>query len=131
MKRVLLLALRGLTLRCPNCGGGGLFTSWFHLRPACPTCGLKLERGEGEDYFLGAMMFNIVLAELVFGAGLVIWILASWPNPPWDLLEYIGIPFMIVAPILFYPVSKTVWLAFDVLFRPVRPEELHHSARRG
>ncbi|HEX7940276.1 MAG TPA: DUF983 domain-containing protein [Gemmatimonadaceae bacterium] len=131
MKRALLLLLRGLTLRCPNCGGGGLFASWFRLKPVCPTCGLPLDREEGEDYFLGGMMFNIVLSELVYGASLVAWIMATWPNPPWDLLEYVGVPFMLVTPILFYPLSKTVWLAFDVMFRPVRPEELRSPGRRA
>lgn len=131
MKRALLLLLRGLTLRCPSCGGAGLFASWFRLKPVCPTCGLPLDREEGEDYFLGGMMFNIVLSELVYGACLVAWIMATWPNPPWDLLEDVGVPFMLVAPILFYPLSKTVWLAFDVMFRPVRPEELRPPGRRA
>jgi uncharacterized protein (DUF983 family) len=93
------------------------------MRDHCPRCGLALERRESEDYFIGGMMFNIVLAELVFGAALAIWLVASWPHPPWDLLEWVGVPFMILAPVLFYPVSKTVWLAFDMLFRPPRRED--------
>ena len=31
---------------------------------------------------------------------------------------------MVLAPFLFYPVSKTLFLAFDLLFRPPTPEEL-------
>jgi hypothetical protein len=27
------------------------------------------------------------------------------------------------APIVFYPYSKLFWLAFDLLFRPLRPED--------
>jgi hypothetical protein len=30
---------------------------------------------------------------------------------------------MILAPIVFYPFSKTVFLAFDLIFRPVVPDE--------
>lgn len=129
MKRVLLLMLRALTLRCPNCGGGGLFASWFRMRSHCPACGLPLERNEGEDYFLGGMMFNIVLAEIVYIAGMVAWIIATWPAPPWDLIQYVGIPFMFAAPFLLYPVSKTVWLAFDLLFRPATPDEIGNAHR--
>ena len=52
MKRVVVLFARALILRCPNCGGGSLFRSWFKLKPSCPTCGLRLHRfltdlGEG------------------------------------------------------------------------------------
>lgn len=113
-------------LRCPNCGGGGIFKSWFHLRERCPTCGLPLERQESEDYFLGGMMLNIIVVELAFVFGLILWGVLAWPNIPWDLFQDVGVPFMIIAPILFYPLSKTLWLAFDLVFRPARPEELRH-----
>ena len=123
MKRILLLLVRGLARHCPNCGRGGIFDTWFRLKRHCPRCGLALERHE-EDYYLGGMMFNIVIAELIYGAGLVIWIVATWPNPPWTWIEYVGVPFMVIAPLLFYPWSKTIWLAFDLMFRPATAEEL-------
>jgi hypothetical protein len=31
---------------------------------------------------------------------------------------------MAVAPAVLFPFSKLVWLAFDLMFRPLRPEEL-------
>ena len=37
------------------------------MREACPVCGLHLERGE-HGYIVGAYMFNIVGAELIFAA---------------------------------------------------------------
>jgi len=127
VRRILRLFARAFLLRCPNCGGGPIFKSWFHLREHCPKCGLALERHESEDYFLGGMMLNIIVVELVFVGGLILWGVLAWPNPPWDLFEDAGVPFMILAPLLFYPLSKTLWLAFDLCFRPVRPEELHTS----
>src|SRR3954466_9006055 len=49
---------RGLTNRCPNCGGKTLFKAdkLFELDRACRQCGLKLEKDEG--FFLGAMAIN-------------------------------------------------------------------------
>jgi uncharacterized protein (DUF983 family) len=94
------------------------------MKSHCPSCGLALQRNESEDYFLGGMMFNIVLSEFVWAAGMLIWLLATWPDVPWRLLERVGIPAMAVMPFLFYPVSKTVWLAFDLMFRPATAEEL-------
>jgi uncharacterized protein (DUF983 family) len=121
-RRALRLLGRALTLHCPHCGGWGLFRSWFKLRERCPHCGLKLERGE-HDYFLGSMMFNLVVAELIFAAAIVLLIVLRWPDVPWDFLQYGGVLFMIAAPFLLFPLSKTIWLAFDLALRPARREE--------
>jgi len=34
--------LRGLRERCPRCGNGKLFESFFRLRPRCDACGLDI-----------------------------------------------------------------------------------------
>jgi hypothetical protein len=81
-----------------------------------------LERGE-EGYQVGAYMFNIVAAELVFALIFLAILVATWPSPPWDLLLYGGGALMVVAPVLFYPFSKTLFLAFDLIFRPPAPED--------
>jgi uncharacterized protein (DUF983 family) len=130
--RAARLFARGLTLRCPHCGSGDLLESWFRFRPKCRGCGLRTDRGE-EDFFLGGMMWNIVLAE---GALLVCAVLvgiATWPDVPWLLLQWGGVALMAAVPFLFYPLSLTVWLASDILIRPVTAEELawHRESRPG
>jgi hypothetical protein len=93
------------------------------MRPRCPACGLKVERGE-EGYQVGSYMFNLVAAELVFAAVFVGIVLLTWPSPPWTLLEYGGIALMVIAPFVFFPFSKTLFLAFDLFFRPAAADEL-------
>jgi uncharacterized protein (DUF983 family) len=127
MKRALVSFARALRRRCPNCGAGPVIARWIHTRPACPRCRLRLDRGE-PDYFLGAIVFNMTFAEGLFAAALLAVLLWTWPNPPWDALYYGGIVGLIVAPILFYPYSKLLWLAFDLLFRPLRPEDFERPA---
>lgn len=90
------------------------------MRTTCPVCGLELERGE-EGYQVGAYMFNIIAAELAFAAVFLGIVAVTWPSPPWAWLEYGGIAMMIVAPFVFYPFSKTLFLAFDLFFRPASP----------
>ncbi|HEX5727667.1 MAG TPA: DUF983 domain-containing protein [Longimicrobiaceae bacterium] len=114
---------RAIRLRCPNCGGGPLLESWFRLRPRCPRCGLRTERGE-HDFFLGAMMFNLVISEGVLALVMVGVVIALWPDVPWRTLHYTGMALMVLAPVFFYPFSKTIWMAFDLLMRPVTPGEL-------
>ena len=122
MKRAIVRFTRALARRCPNCAGGPVITRWIHTVPACPRCGLRLDRGE-PDYFLGAIVFNMAFAEGLLALGIVVVLLWTWPNPPWNALYYGGIAGLIMAPILFYPYSKLLWLAFDLIFRPLRPED--------
>jgi uncharacterized protein (DUF983 family) len=122
---------RALRLRCPHCGGGPIFTSWSRLLPACPVCGLRLEREQG--YWVGAYFFNLVAMETVFVVWFVGFLLATWPEPPWDLFQVVSIVLMIVAPFAFFPYSKTLFLAFDLLVRPPEKEDFaapHEQARR-
>jgi uncharacterized protein (DUF983 family) len=125
--RIGTLFWRALRRRCPNCGAGGIFRRWLHMVPACPSCGLALERRE-EGYIVGAYMFNIIAAELLFAAIFIATLLLLWPDPPWRFLTWGGAALMILMPVLFYPVSKTLFLAFDLIFRPAgyEPEELVH-----
>src|SRR3954454_22598287 len=105
LARVLALFGRALLRRCPNCGGGPIFNRWFRMRDRCPRCGLELHRGE-EGYQVGAYMFNIIAAELIFAALFVGVLVATWPDPPWNLLLYGGMGLIIVAPVVFYPFSR-------------------------
>ena len=85
-RRLLVMLGRALALRCPNCGSRGLLANWFRMHERCPTCGLRVER-EGSDYMAGSLMFNIVLAEMIFAAMFVAYLLITWPRPNWDMLE--------------------------------------------
>jgi uncharacterized protein (DUF983 family) len=122
IRRAVLLFWRALRLRCPNCGGGPILDSWLRMRKRCPRCGLPLERGE-QGYQVGSYMFNIIAAELIFAAVFLGVLFATWPSPPWDLLLYGGMALMLIVPFVFFPFSKTLFLAFDLLFRPPSPEE--------
>lgn len=108
---------RGVTLRCPQCGGRDLFASWFKLRAVCPTCGLELQRGE-QDHWFGGFAVNFALAEVI-GIGLVlVFLLATWPDVPWTIVQFGAPMIMLVLPFLFFPFSRTIYLAVDLHFRP-------------
>lgn len=117
-----------LLLRCPNCGGTKVLRSWFKLQHRCRKCGIRLDRGESDDYFLGGMFFNIVLAEILFALVLLVVVIVMWPNVPWAGVEYSLIIAMIAAPIVLYPVSRLMWLALDLLLRPPDAAEMKWHA---
>ena len=127
--RFFVLIWRALRVRCPHCGRGPVLQSWFKLRPACGNCGNALERGE-QDYFLGGMLFNLILAELLFAGIFVAVLVAMWPTVPWDAIEIAAPLGIVVTPFLTYPIGKLVWLAFDLTFRPEAGDAPQAGKRR-
>ena len=83
----------------------------------------------------GSLMFNIVLAEMIFAAVFVAYLLITWPRPNWDMLEIAAPVAMAIAPFVLFPFSKLVWLAADLALRPADARELgddgpgNHRAR--
>jgi uncharacterized protein (DUF983 family) len=119
---------RGLRRRCPLCGAGGLFRAWVKPLPSCPRCQLKLDRGEG-DFFLGSYTLNFVAVQLLLVGFLLGSVMATWPAVPWRTLLWVGAALVVLAPIAFYPSSRTVWLAIDLTMRPPTPRDF--PARDG
>ena len=92
------------------------------MRDVCPTCHLRLDRGE-PDYFIGAFTINFVVAEMLIISGAAVGIWATWPEVPWGTIQLTLLAIMIPAPILFYPFAKTLWLALDLTIRPSTIED--------
>jgi uncharacterized protein (DUF983 family) len=130
LSRALRLYRRALALRCPHCGNGRLSQSWLKLKPKCAECGLRTDRGE-EDFFLGGMMWNIVMAEGALLLATLLFGVLTWPDVPWELLRWGGTALMVIVPFLFYPLSLSVWLASDILIRPVTAEEMEWHRTHG
>lgn len=89
----------------------------------CPTCHLVLDRRE-VDYFMGGYTINFVVSELLIVLGAAVWIVLSWPEVPWPAVTWSLVILMVLAPVAFYPVAKTTWLAIDLIFRPVTLADL-------
>jgi len=118
LRRVLARALR---MRCPSCGQAGAFTSWFSMRERCPVCHFWFERNDG--YFIGATCINMVLAIILPAAVYALIVVFTWPNPPWLGAALGAIALAVVIPIVLFPFARIVWLAFDLVIRPIEPIE--------
>jgi uncharacterized protein (DUF983 family) len=117
------MLVRAVARRCPNCGSRGIFRSYTELRERCPHCGIRLQRGES-DYFIGAYLLNLVAVEVLFGILLAVVVIATYPNTPWTLLQWGSLVLIVAGAVICYPVTKAVWLAADLIFRPLSDEEL-------
>lgn len=115
---------RGLVKHCPLCGSGKLFAGWFRMKERCPGCGYLFEREEG--FFLGAYVINLVIAQgavIVLAVVPAIVLLARNPDTSIVPMVVAGVAGAILAPLVFYPFSKTIWTAFDLILRPVHWRE--------
>lgn len=102
---------RGFTRRCPRCGSGHLFHRYFTLIEDCPRCGLHFEREPG--YWAGALAINIVCVGGLFAVVFVTLIALTIPNIPVIPLLVVLVPITAVGPVVWYPFSKTLWMAVD------------------
>jgi uncharacterized protein (DUF983 family) len=115
----LQILLRGLALRCPNCGAGTLFRRPLAMHERCARCGLLFEREEG--FFLGAMVFNYTFTALIAGVVPCIILLAGLAMAPLSeqiRLFVIAIVAGATLPFLLYHPSKSWWMMTFYFFLP-------------
>ena len=87
-RSLLSAMMRGLALRCPNCGTGALFAAYLKVNERCPACGEELHHHRADDappYFV-----ILIAGHLVVGTALTIE--AAYSPPLW--IQMIGWPLL-------------------------------------
>jgi uncharacterized protein (DUF983 family) len=119
---------RGLRRRCPRCGEPA-FDGWFRMREHCSRCGFRFEREPG--YWVGAVIIN---TTVVFATFLVVFggmVLITYPDVPWVLVLTVTATANIAIPIVFYPISKSLWLGMELSWHPLEDEEIKAAIDRA
>jgi hypothetical protein len=86
------------------------------------VCGLVFEREEG--YWVGAVVVNTAVTFAAFVLTFVTAVLVTWPEVPWGWVTGVTVAVNLVIPILFYPISKSLWLGLELSWHPPEPGEL-------
>jgi len=114
---------RGLRKRCPSCGRGKVFSSFFRLNPRCSVCGFRFEREPG--YWTGAIAVNIAFAEVWVAVLILGTVVATAPDIPWTTVWVVGLATNAILPFLLLPYSRTLWMGLHLYFDPtVRKDNL-------
>jgi uncharacterized protein (DUF983 family) len=120
-----MIVTRGLTNRCPNCGGKRLFKTGtlFELNQECPDCLLKFEKDEG--FFLGAMSLNYGVTLV----GYLVPVLLFWYFGVFSgrLAVVLAIGGSLLVPMLLYRSSRSWQL---MLYYSFFPQHLPANRRR-
>ncbi len=121
---------RGLRFRCPNCGEGRVFSSFFKMRDECPVCGLSFYPESG--YYAGAMYLDYALSAAIFLAVFV----PSLFLPQLTHLSYmqkniLWIVFGTVLCLGFSRPSYSLWLAVDYWLSPWKAQGPQKATKEG
>ena len=119
---------RGLRKRCPNCGAGHVYRTWFEMKDRCPECALKFEREPG--FFVGAYLINFAIAIVLLFLLCMAFVAVKASNADASPTAFLvaGTLMAVAGPILFYPFSRTLWSAIDIGMTPLEPAELSAMA---
>ena len=100
---------RGGLLRCPACGAGPLFRSWFRMHDACRACGASFLREQG--FYLGSIYINygvtVILTGLLYAA------LALGMGLPQQTALGVCLVMAVVFPLAFFRQARSLLLAMD------------------
>lgn len=118
---------RALQRCCPRCAEPA-FETWFRMREHCVSCGLRFEREPG--YWVGAVIINTAVIFATFLVAFGGMVLLTWPDVPWTVVLIITLLANVVIPVVFYPMSKTVWLALELSWHPLEPDEIAAATAR-
>lgn len=99
------------------------------MKEVCPGCGHKFERESG--YWAGAITLNTAFIFATFLATFVGGIVLTWPDVPWTTLLIVLIVVNVSLPILFFPQSKTLWVAMEMGWNPLEPAEIAAADARA
>ncbi len=76
-----------------------------------------------EGHWLGAVAVNTVVSAVVVILTVVVAMLVRGTDVSRGVLLVIAAPVGVAVPVLFDPVSRTLWTAIDALFRPPTPAD--------
>ncbi|MCA9206035.1 MAG: DUF983 domain-containing protein [Planctomycetales bacterium] len=108
------ILFRSLRLRCPMCGRGKLFRTWFRMHSHCDVCGIRFEREGG--FFLGSIYFNYGLTALIAAIAYPILLFNRIVSNQVAMAGVLA--FSLIFPMLFFPLARSLWLGFDQFWDP-------------
>ena len=95
---------RGIRLRCPVCGMGRLFRTYFRMHEACSCCGVRFAREHGQ--WVGSLDINTFV--VAFGLMIASAFAPDWPLP---ITLVVWGAAAIVVPLVTFRFSRGLWTA--------------------
>lgn len=112
-----IVLIRGLLKRCPNCGHGNLYRGWVNIKEQCPHCQITLQPYAGDALGVYAVAYFLTLAP-----ALAVMILA-FLYLRLSYMQMVGLFGVVDGVLLFglFPNFKTMWISMVYLGTGLRP----------
>ena len=79
---------------------------------------------------MSAVIVNLAVTEALFGVVLIAILVMTFPDISWTPFLIAGPLTNLLFPIVFYPFSKTLLMAFDLYVHPLPSSEYPHLYER-
>jgi hypothetical protein len=89
---------------------------------------MRFEREPG--YWVGAVIINTTVTFATFIGVFLLLVALTLPDVPWGVVMGVTISANALIPFIFYPISKTVWLALELSWHPLEAGEINAAADR-
>ncbi len=117
---------RAILLKCPWCGSRRTFLrGWFRRYDRCRTCGVSWHREVGFE--LGTVTVNTIVTFGALAIAMTVGIVLTAPDIPVFQLVLGLFAVALVMPVVIYPFTYTIWLAFDLAVHPPERAELDEA----
>ena len=101
--------LRGLALRCPNCGRGRVLSGYLTLRPACLSCGEDFSHARTDD---GPAYVTVMIVGHLM-APTILWAFVRWRPEP-ETLAGVFLVGCLALTLFLLPRMKGMFLAIQL-----------------
>ena len=82
-------------------------------------------------YWVGAMIINMAATLIAFLGTIGLGISLTWPDVAWDALFVATIAVALLVPVLFYPWSKSIWMATELSYHRLEEREQFEASLRA
>ena len=99
------------------------------MKEHCSRCGIRFEREPG--YWVGAVVLN---TAVIFGTFLVVFgtmVAITYPDVPWGVVMAVTVAANLAVPLVFYPISKTLWAGLEMSWHELESNEIDAAARKA
>lgn len=98
------------------------------MKEHCHRCGFLFERESG--YWVGAVIINTTVIFATFLGVFGGMVLLTYPDVPWGLVLGVTVIANIAIPVLFYPISKSLWSGLELSWHPLESHEIEAATQR-
>lgn len=98
---------RGLARRCPSCGEGELFTTWYRLRERCDRCGFVYHEAKGDNFAF--MYFSMAALN-----GALFLLIYFFGPSDWTVKRITLVVAIVAVNVLTIPFRKALSLGLDL-----------------